>query len=78
MDTTGPKHLNMKLSRSKFENIVADLIKRTEEPCRKCLKDAGMSKADIHEVAPAARCPLASDPSFFAFLSMKRSFWWAA
>lgn len=50
MDKSGPKHMNMKLSRSKFENIVGDLIKKTIEPCHKAMKDAEVSKSDIGEV----------------------------
>ncbi|CAL7945655.1 unnamed protein product [Xylocopa violacea] len=50
MDSSGPKHLNLKLSRSKFENLVADLIKRTIQPCQKALSDAEVSKSDIGEV----------------------------
>jgi molecular chaperone DnaK len=49
-DQTGPKHLTMKLSRSKFEQLVEDLIERSLEPCRQALKDAGYSAADIDEV----------------------------
>ncbi|GAU92145.1 HSP70-2 [Ramazzottius varieornatus] len=50
MDAAGPKHLNMKLTRSKFESIVEGLIKRTVEPCQKALKDAEVSLNDIGEV----------------------------
>ncbi|KAK2544662.1 stress-70 protein, mitochondrial [Columba livia] len=50
MDASGPKHLNMKLSRSQFEGIVADLIKRTVAPCQKAMQDAEVSKSDIGEV----------------------------
>lgn len=50
MDASGPKHLNMKLSRSQFEGIVADLIKRTIAPCQKAMQDAEVSKSDIGEV----------------------------
>eukprot|EP00730_Choanoeca_flexa_P001029 TRINITY_DN10451_c0_g1_i1.p1 TRINITY_DN10451_c0_g1~~TRINITY_DN10451_c0_g1_i1.p1 ORF type:complete len:669 (+),score=260.16 TRINITY_DN10451_c0_g1_i1:94-2100(+) len=50
VDATGPKHMNMKLSRAKFEGIVADLIKRTIEPCNKCLSDAKIDKGKIGEV----------------------------
>ncbi|XP_037088532.1 stress-70 protein, mitochondrial-like [Pollicipes pollicipes] len=50
MDASGPKHLNIKLSRSKLESIVADLIKRTVAPCTKAMKDAEVSKGDIGEV----------------------------
>ncbi len=46
----GPKHLNIDLSRSKFEQLVDDLVKRSIEPCVKALKDAGLSKSDIDEV----------------------------
>ncbi|TRY77051.1 hypothetical protein TCAL_02721 [Tigriopus californicus] len=50
MDQSGPKHMNMKLSRSKFESIVQDLIKKTIEPCNKAMKDAEVSKSDIGDV----------------------------
>ncbi len=49
-DATGPKHLNIKLTRAKFEGLVEDLVKRTIEPCQKALKDAGKTAADIDEV----------------------------
>ncbi len=49
-DASGPKHLNIKLTRAKMENLVADLIDRCVEPCRTALKDAGLSAADIDEV----------------------------
>ena len=49
-DQQGPKHLNMKLTRSKLEALCADLIDRVEGPCRQALKDAGLSAGDIHEV----------------------------
>ncbi|MDH4321247.1 MAG: molecular chaperone DnaK [Desulfobulbaceae bacterium] len=49
-DATGPKHLNMKLSRAKYEALVADLVERTVGPCKTALKDAGLSAADIDEV----------------------------
>ena len=49
-DATGPKHLLVKLSRSKFENLVADLIKRAIDPCRAALTDAGLNPQDIQEV----------------------------
>jgi molecular chaperone DnaK len=49
-DATGPKHLNMKLTRAKLESMVDDLIEKTIEPCRKALKDAGLSANDIQEV----------------------------
>ena len=50
MDASGPKHMNMKLSRAKFEQIVGELIKKTVEPCHKAMKDAEVSKSDIGEV----------------------------
>jgi len=50
MDASGPKHMNMKLSRAKFEAIVGDLIKKTVDPCLKAMKDAEVSKSDIGEV----------------------------
>ena len=49
-DASGPKHLNIKLTRAKFESLVDDLIERTIEPCRKALKDAGASASDISDV----------------------------
>ncbi|MCX2695363.1 MULTISPECIES: molecular chaperone DnaK [Ochrobactrum] len=49
-DQTGPKHLAIKLSRSKFESLVDDLVQRTVEPCKAALKDAGLKAGDIDEV----------------------------
>ena len=49
-DASGPKHMALKLTRAKFEALVDDLIQRTVEPCRKALKDAGLSAAQIDEV----------------------------
>ena len=49
-DQSGPKHLTMKLTRAKFEALVDDLVQKTIEPCRKALKDAGLSAAEINEV----------------------------
>jgi molecular chaperone DnaK len=49
-DSSGPKHLQMTINRSKLESLVGDLIDRTLDPCRKALKDAGLSASDIDEV----------------------------
>jgi molecular chaperone DnaK len=49
-DQTGPKHLNIKLTRAKLEALVDDLIQRTVEPCRNALKDAGLKASEINEV----------------------------
>ena len=49
-DASGPKHLNMKLTRAKLESLVEDLIVRTMKPCRVAMKDAGMSGSDISDV----------------------------
>ena len=49
-DASGPKHLNLKITRAKFESLVDDLVKRCLEPCRKALKDAGCTAKDINEV----------------------------
>ena len=49
-DKTGPKHLSLKLTRAKFESLVDSLIDRTLEPCKKALKDSGLSAGDIGEV----------------------------
>jgi len=49
-DATGPKHINQKLLRSQFESLVAPLIQRTVEPCKKAIADAGLKAADVQEV----------------------------
>jgi len=49
-DASGPKHLNIKLTRAKLEALVEELIQRTVEPCKKALKDAGVKASDIQEV----------------------------
>jgi len=49
-DASGPKHLNSKLTRAQFEGLVQNLIDRTVDPCKKCMKDADLSKSEIHEV----------------------------
>jgi len=49
-DASGPKHLNIKLSRAKLESLVEELIERTIAPCRTAIKDAGVSVSDIHDV----------------------------
>ena len=49
-DASGPKHLNLKLTRAKFEQLVDDLISKTMEPCRMALKDAGLNANQINEV----------------------------
>jgi molecular chaperone DnaK len=49
-DASGPKHLNTRITRAKFEQMVQPLIDRSLEPCKKCLKDAGVSTSDLHEV----------------------------
>ncbi|MFC1515132.1 molecular chaperone DnaK [Thermodesulfobacteriota bacterium] len=49
-DSSGPKHLNIKITRAKLEGLIVDLLDNLEKPCRVALKDAGMSPADINEV----------------------------
>jgi len=49
-DASGPKHLLIKLTRAKYENMVGDLVDRTIAPCRQALKDAGVKASEIHEV----------------------------
>ncbi|KAK7678372.1 Hsp70 ATPase ssc1 [Cerrena zonata] len=49
-DASGPKHINQKIQRSQFESLVEPLVKRTVEPCKKALKDAGLSTSDVSEV----------------------------
>jgi len=50
MDASGPKHMNLKLTRAKFESIVGDLIKKCVDPCNKAMKDAEVNKSDIGDV----------------------------
>lgn len=50
MDAAGPQHMNLKMTRSKLESLVGDLIKRTIQPCQKALSDAEVSKSEIGEV----------------------------
>ncbi|NCW58366.1 MAG: molecular chaperone DnaK, partial [Gammaproteobacteria bacterium] len=50
MDASGPKHLAVKLTRAKLESLVEDLVKRTIEPCKVALKDAGLSAGEVSEV----------------------------
>ncbi|HZH74386.1 MAG TPA: molecular chaperone DnaK, partial [Archangium sp.] len=49
-DATGPKHLNVRLTRAKFEAMIDTLVERSLEPCRKCLKDSGVDLKDLNEV----------------------------
>lgn len=49
-DTSGPKHLNMRLTRAKFEGLVEDILQRSVEPCKLALNDAGLKPEDINEV----------------------------
>ncbi|KAK9670143.1 hypothetical protein RND81_13G180600 [Saponaria officinalis] len=49
-DSSGAKHFNLTLTRSKFESLVEDLIARTRDPCKSCLKDAGITTKDVEEV----------------------------
>jgi molecular chaperone DnaK len=49
-DASGPKHINTKLLRSQFESLVAPLVQRTVEPCKKALNDAGVKPSEINEV----------------------------
>jgi len=49
-DTSGPKHLNLKITRAKLEALVSDLLDKLEEPCRMAMTDAGLSNGDVNEV----------------------------
>merc|ERR1712057_28087 len=49
-DASGPKHMNTKITQSQFENLVDPLVQRTLEPCKKCIKDGGVSKDEIDEI----------------------------
>ncbi|MGE0872080.1 MAG: molecular chaperone DnaK [Kofleriaceae bacterium] len=70
-DATGPKHLLKKLSRSKFEQMIEDIVNRTIDPCKKALSDASKKVADVHEavlVGGSTRIPMvqAKVKEFFA------------
>ena len=63
-DASGPKHMNLKLSRAKFESLVIDLIERSIEPCKKALADAGKTAAEVDEillVGGSTRSPLVNE-----------------
>lgn len=49
-DATGPKHMNVKVTRAKFESLVSKLVERTVGPCKNCMKDADITKKEIHEI----------------------------
>merc|ERR1712238_485509 len=49
-DASGPKHMNSKISRAQFEGLVQDLVDRTIDPCKKCMKDTDITKSEIHEI----------------------------
>lgn len=49
-DQTGPKHLNIKVTRAKFESLVSDLVEKSIEPCKMALKDAGLSASEVDEI----------------------------
>jgi len=49
-DASGPKHLNIKITKAQFENMVGELVNKTVDPCQKCMKDADVDKDEIHEV----------------------------
>mmetsp|Transcript_32710 Transcript_32710/g.49293 ORF Transcript_32710/g.49293 Transcript_32710/m.49293 type:complete len:680 (+) Transcript_32710:70-2109(+) len=49
-DASGPKHMNVKISKAQFESMVQDLVDRTIDPCQKCMKDADISKSELHDV----------------------------
>ncbi|MBY0415047.1 MAG: molecular chaperone DnaK, partial [Bdellovibrionales bacterium] len=60
-DATGPKHLNVSISRAKYEQLIADLVEKLVEPCKTAIKDSGLSLAEIHEVVlvgGATRTPI--------------------
>lgn len=50
MDASGPKHMNLKMTRAQFENLVSELIKRTVKPCEKAIQDADVNKSDIKDI----------------------------
>jgi molecular chaperone DnaK len=50
VDQSGPKNLMMSISRAKFESIISDLVEKSIEPCRKVLKDAGLSASELNQI----------------------------
>ena len=50
MAVSGAKHLSMTITRGKFEALTGPLLERTRQPCKDCMKDAGVSQSEIHEV----------------------------
>ena len=50
MDSSGPKHMSLTLTRSKFESLTSDLVNRTVTPCEKAIRDAEVKKGDVSEV----------------------------
>jgi molecular chaperone DnaK len=50
VDSTGPKNLMMTITRTKFEELIADLVEKSIEPCKKVLKDSGLSSSDLHQI----------------------------
>ena len=75
-DATGPKHLNVKISRAKLESLVEDLVQRTIEPCRIALKDAGIDVSKINDVilvGGQTRMPMVSIPRVSGLTSSNRT-----
>ena len=60
-DAGGARHMNMPLSRAKFEELVDDLIERTIEPCKNCIRDAGVTKCDLPTSVLASASHLTAD-----------------
>ncbi len=63
-DQSGPKHMNLKLSRAKFEQLIGDLVEKTLEPCRRALSDAGLKPGEVDEVVlvgGSTRIPLVQE-----------------
>lgn len=77
MDASGPKHMNLKLSRAKFEGIVESLVKRTVGPCQKAMSDAEIKKSEIGDVilvGGMTRMPKVRPYSCFFFYGMDCDF----
>ena len=62
-DQTGPKHMLIKLSRAKLEQLVSDLVQKTLEPCRKALADAGLKPSDIDDVLMVGEMCIRDSPT---------------
>lgn len=72
-DATGPKHLNLTISKAKLESICDDFLKKTIKPCENCIKDSGVSKEKIDEVLLVGGSTRMPKVNQFLFLGLRVS-----